>query len=156
VGGGGRWTQYLLSFNRVYAVDYHQELLDELASTLQTPNLIPIRNDGLTLPGVADHSVDYVLSFGVFVHLDQEIRDSYLAEIERVLTDNGLAVIQYSEKLKPDAAANSGFAENTAADMRARVIAAGLYVLEENLTFISHSNVIVFRRNIEQRGQWAP
>src|SRR5690349_14845769 len=28
--GGGRWTRYLLGFATLFAVDYHQELLDEL------------------------------------------------------------------------------------------------------------------------------
>ena len=28
--GGGRWTRYLLGFRTLYAVDFHQQLLDEL------------------------------------------------------------------------------------------------------------------------------
>jgi len=28
--GGGRWTRYLLGFKTLYAVDFHQELLDQL------------------------------------------------------------------------------------------------------------------------------
>ncbi|HEU5397089.1 MAG TPA: hypothetical protein VFV81_07970, partial [Verrucomicrobiae bacterium] len=28
--GGGRWTRYMLPARKIYAVDFHQELLDEL------------------------------------------------------------------------------------------------------------------------------
>jgi hypothetical protein len=137
-------------------VDYHQELLEELQRNLRTPNLVQVHNDGMTLAGIADRSIDYVFSFGVLVHLDLEIRDSYLRETERVLCDDGVAVIQYSEKAKPAAAENAGFADNTASHMRSRVIAAGNLIIEENVTLISHSNIIVFRANRDALAQWVP
>lgn len=154
--GGGRWTQMLVGFHRLYAVDYHEELLDELARGIRTPRLVPVHNDGLTLPGVPDESIGYVFSFGVFVHLDREIRLSYLAEIHRVLTDDGVAVVQYGEKRKPEAADNTGFADNTGPDMRRDLIEAGFFILEENLTLLPHSNVIVFRRNSADQRQTLP
>jgi hypothetical protein len=33
--GGGRWTRYMLGFGQLYGIDYHQELLDELARSFQ-------------------------------------------------------------------------------------------------------------------------
>lgn len=153
--GDGRWTQMLLGFRRLYAVDYHQEMLDELQVGLRSPRLLPILGEGMSLPGVPDQGVSYVLSFGVFVHLDRPIRLAYLEEIHRVLADNGVAVLQYGEKRKP-AAENSSFAENTAPAMRQDVVDAGFFIVEENLTLLPHSNVIVIRRNTEQQRQVLP
>jgi hypothetical protein len=48
--GGGRWTRYLLGFGRLYGVDYHQELLDELAGSFKAPHLLPILNNGAGSP----------------------------------------------------------------------------------------------------------
>src|SRR5689334_4713838 len=31
--GGGRWTRYMLGVEKLYAIDYHQQLLDDLRST---------------------------------------------------------------------------------------------------------------------------
>src|ERR1700685_3792102 len=36
--GGGRWTRYLLGFERLYGIDYHQDLLDELACNFRAPH----------------------------------------------------------------------------------------------------------------------
>src|SRR5438309_1580474 len=44
--GGGRWTRYLLSFRKVIVVDYHRELLDELAKNFAVSHLTPIQNSG--------------------------------------------------------------------------------------------------------------
>ena len=63
--GGGRWTRYMLGFQRLYAVDFYQELLDELAKFIRCPQLIPVKNDGCDFPGVADSSIDFVLMAGV-------------------------------------------------------------------------------------------
>lgn len=49
--GGGRWTRYLLAAKKVYAVDYHQELLDELAKKIfRAPISFRSRTTGLTSP----------------------------------------------------------------------------------------------------------
>lgn len=145
--GGGRWTQMLMGFRRLYAVDYHQELLDELARGIRSPRVTPVLNDGTTLPGIPDQSIEYVFSFGVFVHLERPIRDAYLREIRRVLSPTGVAVIQYGEKRKRRAAKNRGFAHNTAPEMRESIIDADLFIREENLTLLGHSNVVCFQRN---------
>ena len=57
--GGGRWTRYMLLCNRIYAVDYHQELLDELEKTYNNENIIFIKNNGTDFPGVPDGEIDF-------------------------------------------------------------------------------------------------
>jgi ubiquinone/menaquinone biosynthesis C-methylase UbiE len=142
--GGGRWTRHLLGFEKLYAIDYHQELLDELGSKFKTPNLELIKNSGSDFPGVPDRSVDFIFTFGVFVHLDVQIIASYLSSIKRVLKPGGNVVIQYSDKTKRQAARNDGFSNNTPAVMRSMVLREGFFILEENLTVLPHAGLIRF------------
>jgi hypothetical protein len=78
----------------VYAVDYHQELLDELAVNFHADNLISIKNSGTDLPEVPPESIDFVFSFGVFVHLDLDLIDVYLQSFKSVLKCGGNVVLQ--------------------------------------------------------------
>jgi SAM-dependent methyltransferase len=142
--GGGRWTRYLLGFGQVYAVDYHQPLLDELARNFRAPHLRPIKNNGNDFPGIPDGSVDFVFAFGVFVRFDVDIIAAYLMSIHRVLKTEGCAVIQYSDKNKKLARNNSTFADTTPEIVRPLVIECGHRILEEDVTTLWHSAIIRF------------
>ena len=95
--GGGRWTRYLLGFGKVHAVDYHQELLDELRRNFDAPNLVFVRNNGTDFPGIENGSIDFIFSFGTFVHLDLDLIEQYLGNMKRVLRPNANVVIQYAD-----------------------------------------------------------
>jgi SAM-dependent methyltransferase len=142
--GGGRWTRYMLLFARLYAVDYHQELLDELARSYRVPHLVPVRNNGADFPGIPPQSIDFLFSFGVFVHLDTDIIDAYLGAMRAILRPGATAVIQYSDKTKQRARDNASFSENTPDVMRAMVLGRGYAIIDENLTALPHSSVVRF------------
>lgn len=142
--GGGRWTRYLLGFDTLYAVDVHQELLDELRRTIAARNVVTIRNSGTDFPGVPDGSVDYVLSFGVFVHLDRPLIEDYLANLGRILRPGADVVLQYADQTKVMARNNRAFADNDPERMRAMVTAAGFTIREEDTTSLWHSSVVRF------------
>jgi Methyltransferase domain len=143
--GGGRWTRFLLGFRTLTAVDYHPELLDELKRNFgQQRNIRFIRNNGTDFPGLDPHSIDYVYSFGTFVHLDFELIEAYLDSIKTIIKPTANVVIQYSDKTKIMSQINSGFSENTPARMRVAVNAAGYRILEEDTTSLWHSSVIRF------------
>ena len=76
--GGGRSTQYLFCFGYLYGVDYHRELLDELSGNFKAPHLHLVLNNGTDFPCIPDLSIDFIFSFGVFVHLDVDIIEAYL------------------------------------------------------------------------------
>jgi ubiquinone/menaquinone biosynthesis C-methylase UbiE len=140
--GGGRWTRYLLGAKRLYLVDYHDELLHELRRHFDRPNMVFVRNSGTDLPTVPSTGVDFVFSFGCFVHLDQPAIAAYLSEIRRALKPGGNVVLQYSDKTKIMARENHQFSENTPEAMRALVVKAGFAVVEEDLTTLWHSSLI--------------
>lgn len=142
--GGGRWTRYLLPFRKLYVVDYYEELLKQLRKNFHPPNMVFIKNNGWDFPGVPGKSVDFVFSFGTFVHLDPPIIDSYLKSIREILRPGGNVVLQYSDKNKIMARELSGFSENTPEKMRQMVEDARYEILEEDLTTLWHSSLIRF------------
>jgi len=143
--GGGRWTRYLMRAQKIYAVDYHQPLLDELASNFAGQDgLVPIKNNGTDFPGVPEASVDFVFSFGVFVHLDLDVIDAYLENLKAVLKPDANVVIQYSDKTKPLAISNPGFSDNDPQRMQALVLKHGYAIHEQDTQTMWHSAIIRF------------
>jgi SAM-dependent methyltransferase len=144
--GGGRWTRYLLGFGKLYVVDYYPDLLEELRKNFRKPHMTFVLNHGTDFPGVQEKSIDFVLSFGCFVHLDTDLIDAYLANIRHILKPGGNAVIHYSDKTKVYAQTHSGFSDNTPERMRRMVLGAGVRILEEDLTTMPHISIVRFTR----------
>lgn len=142
--GGGRWTRYMLSARRIYAVDYHQELLDELRSRFNRPNIAFVKNSGDDFPGVPDGTADLIFSFGCFVHLDIDIIDRYLANMRRLLKTESNVVLHYADKTKPLARSNDSFSNNDPEAMRMLVRRQGYIICEEDTVTMWHSDVVRF------------
>jgi ubiquinone/menaquinone biosynthesis C-methylase UbiE len=143
--GGGRWTRYLLTAAQVYAVDYHQELLDELKANCDASNINYLKNNGDDFPGIPAGTIDFLFSFGTFVHLDADIIDSYLRQMKRILKPDSTVVIQYSDKTKPLGRIDKGFSENDPEKMRGLVLGHGYTIVEEDLETLPHSSIIRFQ-----------
>ena len=142
--GGGRWTRYMLGVKRLYAVDFHQELLSELKSNFSPENLTFVKNNGNDFPEIPDGAIDFIFSFGTFVHLDVEIIDEYLRNMKTLLKSSSNVVIQYSDKSKPLARSNKTFSQNDPDTMRRLVSSHGYSIYEEDITTLWHSSVIRF------------
>lgn len=143
--GGGRWTRYMLGFGTLHAVDYHHRLLRELTRSFRAPHLQTIKNNGADFPGVPDKSVDFIFSFGVFVHLDANIIAAYLREMHRVMKPGAFAVIQYSDKNKQQAReTGESFADTTPEIIRPLVADARHQMVEEDTESLPHSSIIRF------------
>lgn len=143
--GGGRWTRYMLEAKLIYAVDYHEELLGELRKTIRSRNVSFIKNNGTDFPGIPAASVDFVFSFGTFVHLNVDLIESYLQNLKPVLKQDANVVLHYSDKTKPLAQANAGFSENDPDRMRCLVQASGYRILEEDTKTMWHSSLVRFQ-----------
>ncbi len=142
--GGGRWTRYLLGLSRLYVVDYHDELLRELRKNFAAPNMVFVKNNGTDFPGIPDTAVDYVFTFGTFVHLDRDLIAAYLTNLRRVVKPGANLVIQYSDKTKTTAQLNEGFSDNDPEQMCRMITEAGYKILEEDRTTLPHSSVVRF------------
>jgi hypothetical protein len=142
--GGGRWTRYMFGFKKLYVVDYYPELLAEMKRNFKRSNLEFVKNNGTDFPGINDHSIDYLFSFGTFVHLDTDLVAEYLSNMKRILKAGANVVIHYSDKTKIMAQINDGFSDNTPERMRSLVLDAGYKICEEDLTSMWHSSIIRF------------
>jgi ubiquinone/menaquinone biosynthesis C-methylase UbiE len=106
--------------------------------------MVFIRNNGTDFPGVPDASIDFLFSFGVFVHLDIDIIDKYLDEMARVLKPSATAVIQYSDMNKEKARRNVGFSQNRPEVMVPLVESKGYRVLDDERSLMNHSSIVRF------------
>ena len=143
--GGGRWTRYLLTCLDLYCVDYHQELLDELASNFRAPGLHLIKNNGDDFPSVPESCVDFLFSYGVFVHLELDVIAKYLQNMQRVLKKTSTVILHYSDMNKELARNTKGFSDNDPDRMTSLVRSSGYDILEEDVTSLPHSSVVRFR-----------
>ena len=143
--GGGRWTKHLLGFRKLYLVEYYDDLLAQIKNSVGSRgNVAFIKNNGNDFPGIPDASIDFLFSFGVFVHIDFAIIETYLDNMKRIMKPEANIVIHFGDKTKAMAAENDGFAHNTPEMMRSAVLARGYTILEEDNTLLWHSGLIRF------------
>jgi len=141
--GGGRWTRYFIGARRIVCVDLNPEFFDLLRTSFPHANLEFYHPRDCELDGIADCSIDFVFSFGTFVHIEPEGIAQYLSHIRRVLRREGVAVIQYAEKAKP-AARHPDFSDMTAEKMAAM---APMPIIIHDIELLKHSNIAVFKKD---------
>ena len=98
IGSGfGRWTSFLRgSAEHLSLVDISQKCLDACKERFGTSESITYRlTDGRSIP-VADRSIDFVFSFDALVHAEADVMKSYISELARILSDDGVAFIHHS------------------------------------------------------------
>jgi len=96
--GHGRWSEYLIAHaGRVFLVDLNPQCIEFCRERFgDRENVEYLVNDGRSLPGIADASIDFVWSYDSFVHIEREAIQSYFHELSRVLRPGGVAVIHHA------------------------------------------------------------
>lgn len=141
--GGGRWTRYLLAFREVICVELNPEMFGYLKDRFaDPPHLQYVTTHGWDIPFVPENHVDFAFTFGVFVHLDLEIISGYVQSVRHVLRPGGRFVLQFSNKRKPEAAANPDFSDNDPDRMTALLESAGFAIADLDDETMSHSTII--------------
>jgi len=150
--GGGRWTRYLLAAREVTVVELNAEFFRYLEQRFPADRakLRFYETSGYELRGVEDESIDFVFSFGTFVHIDPAGIDEYLGEIRRVLRPGGVATIHYGDRSKPFFEGKPpgyiGFADMDGDTMERFAAEHELELVAHDRTTLNHSNVAVLRR----------
>ena len=98
--GHGRWSKEIVDrCRKLVLVDLSPSCIEFCRDLLaDRDNVEYIVNDGRTLTGVQDGSVDFVWSFDSFVHMEADVIASYLREIRRVLQDGGRAILHHAAR----------------------------------------------------------
>ena len=96
--GRGRWTEFLVQHAaKVHLFDLNESCIEACRQRFEGADHVTYCvNDGASLPGVADASVDFVWSYDSFVHMEADTIAAYLGEFSRVLRPGGRAVIHHA------------------------------------------------------------
>jgi len=96
--GYGRWTKYLLRYcNRYVGVDLAARGIEACRRRFAEAEHAEFHvNDGRSLAMVNDRSIDFAFSFDSLVHVEEDVIGSYLNELARVFTADGVGFIHHS------------------------------------------------------------
>lgn len=95
--GHGVWTRHLRPFaSRMTLVDLTPRCIDYCRGVFGESGMTYLVNDGLTLAGVEDQSVDFVFSWHSLVHAEHDVMRSYAREIMRVLRPGAAGLIHHT------------------------------------------------------------
>ena len=96
--GYGRWTHFLLPLcDRFIGVDLAATCVEGCRERFaDTPHASFEKNDGLTLDMVGDGEVDFAVSVDSLVTCDGYIMQSYIGELARTLSADGVAFVHHS------------------------------------------------------------
>jgi ubiquinone/menaquinone biosynthesis C-methylase UbiE len=96
--GHGRWSKEIVDrCSALTLVDLSPSCIEHCKEIFASRDHVTyITNDGKSLPGVADGSIDFVWSYDSFVHMDKTTIGAYLDEIDRVLKPGGKAIIHHA------------------------------------------------------------
>lgn len=146
--GGGRWTKYLLEARKIFAVDVSSEFFPILEERFPDAKdkFVFYQTSGTELDAIDSETIDFVCSFGVFVHIDPEDIDAYLGEIKRVLKPGAFATIHYADKTKKRARRNSSFSDMTPARMESLLSEHGMRLVKHDTKRLNHSSIAVFQK----------
>lgn len=101
--GGGRLTALLVPRTTVlHLADPSEAMLGRVKKRFgEVGSLRMHQTDGMTLPALPAASMDYVVSFDVFVHFEPRLIFWYLRQIKQLLKPGGIGLIHYSNVLSP-------------------------------------------------------
>jgi SAM-dependent methyltransferase len=96
--GYGRWTRFLATQGGTLTlVDLSSQCIAVCRERFsQLGHLRYHVNDGRSLAMLPDRAVDFAFSFDSLVHAELPVIESYLRELARVLTPNGVAFLHHS------------------------------------------------------------
>ena len=96
--GFGRWTQFLKDqCQSLIAVDLCQRCIDACRERFSDDAQVECHtNDGRSLDMVPDGSVDFVFSFDSLVHVEADVIDAYLEQIQRKMKPDAVGFIHHS------------------------------------------------------------
>ena len=96
--GFGRWTGFLKDMCEwLILVDLSERCIEACQRKFRSYGHIEYHvNDGSSLDMVQDESVDLVFSFDSLVHVERDVMESYVDQIAKKLSSDGVAFIHHS------------------------------------------------------------
>ncbi len=93
--GFGRWIRFLNAYcNNLIGVDLSEKCIDYCKEQFQ--DTVFYLNNGQSLDMIEDNSIDFVFSFDSLVHTEDSILKTYVLQIAKKLTKNGVSFLHHS------------------------------------------------------------
>lgn len=148
--GGGRWTKYFLNVKETTVVELNPEFFTYLKDRFDGSASIFrfYTTTGYELDGIPTESVDFLFTFGTFVHIEPEGIRAYMEHITRVLHRGAISVIHYSNKKRIRARLNPSFSRMNPSIMESLVFQNGLEVIQHDSKLLNHSSIIVLQKGL--------
>ena len=104
VGPGlGRWTNPIVDrVKKLYLVDYSRHVC-QFWREKNDPRFVVVHSGNSRMPQIPDASVDFAMSWDVFVHMNIEQIYGFLQEFSRILRPGGKAMIDHLCIMNADA-----------------------------------------------------
>jgi SAM-dependent methyltransferase len=96
--GFGRWTEYLRRYcGHLILVDLSDRCIESCRRRFAADSRIQyLVNDGASLEGVPDESIDFIFSFDSLVHAEADAIGAYVGQAARILKPSGVGFIHHS------------------------------------------------------------
>ena len=96
--GHGRWSKEIVDrCQELVLVDLSPTCLEHCRRLFKDREHVVYQvTDGLSLPNVAEASIDFLWSYDAFVHMEAEVVAAYLGEMQRVLKTKGRAIVHHA------------------------------------------------------------
>lgn len=96
--GFGRWTRFLKNYcEHLTVVDLTPACIEGCKKRFQAESHINYHvNDGKSLEMIPDQALDFAFSFDSLVHVEADVIETYLNQLARKLSDNGVGFIHHS------------------------------------------------------------
>jgi SAM-dependent methyltransferase len=146
--GGGRWTQYLLPCRELICVELNPEMFDYIRNRFGDPKHVSyVTTNGHDVPSVPNDYVDFIFSFGTFVHLEMETIARYVESMSLVMKSGADLILQISNTNKEHSLAEKpSFSNNSPEFMVDTLSRHRLGVVDVDNDVLLHSTIIHGRK----------
>ena len=136
--GAGRWTEHLLKIGKkIILADITKKCLDVCQERFKEEEKIEYNLIENGLDFLPENSIDQIWSYDVFVHINPSDIKKYVKEFERVLKQDGIAIIHHSGMISDYINKNEGWRSFMGKNQFGKILE------ENNLKIISQDESLV-------------
>jgi SAM-dependent methyltransferase len=135
--GAGRWSEVLQPVaSRLILTDISKTCLHICEQRFKRHKNVEYHLIEQRMDFIRDHTIDYIWSYDVFVHINPSDVERYIAEINRILKTNGYALIHHSGiYMSEKHAREKGFRSYMTGEIFTNLVEKyGMKIVEQNAT----------------------
>jgi len=142
--GGGRWTEILQPLAKTLIIgDISNKCIEICKKRFELKNNIEYKLIEKRLNFINDSQIDFIWSYGVFVHINPSDIDRYIEDFSRILKPGGCGVIHHCGIPSDYNDNKGGWSVFVGAELFAQLVKKhGMKIVEQNKTLVRQGDVI--------------